>query len=597
MCGIYGYYSLAQHNLPAAVLAKMAVAIQHRGPDEHGCFTEQGVAIGNQRLSIIDVAHGHQPFISEDGNIAVVQNGEVYNHIELAAELKKQGSQFATNSDTEVILRLYERDGIDFIHKLNGMFAIAIYDKTIDKLFIIRDRVGIKPLYYYHKGEQLFFASEIKSILAADVERKINYQALDCYLAFNYVPPPLTMFENIQHIMPGHYVEISANSVVDKTWWDVRDIQVKQQINENDWIEEFNTTLEDAVKLRMRADVPFGAFLSGGVDSSSVVGLMSKVAKHPVKTFSIGFHDAKYDESPYALAAAKRFNTEHYNKIVDREMLNFWPEFIYYCDQPHGDVSFMPTYQVSKLAKQQVKMVLTGDGADELFAGYDKYLDYFTDIDSLNSTDRSLHNYLPSLSLFDLNTRGNLYNDQFKHNCSFAENYIQPLLASMQDFDTINQALLIDFIWLLPGNNLVKPDRMGMAVSLEARTPFLDHRMVNLAFSTPGKFKLQNGETKYLYKKAVAPLIGNELAYRKKQMFTVPIGDWFRTQLGSFAKDVLFNNNDFIAEVFNTNEIERMLNTHLSGTANYTRQIRALISLAYWYQQVFVPSDTSANTQ
>lgn len=587
MCGIFGYYDNNKHALDDKLLQKMGEAIQHRGPDGHGCYhdVENAVAVGNQRLAILDVEHGQQPFISDDKQIIVVQNGEIFNHVELAQELNNDGYQCHTHCDTEVILRLYERDGIAGVSKLNGMFAIAVYDKRSDELYLIRDRVGEKPLYYLAENESVLFASEIKSILQASGHRDLNPDALNQFLAFNYVPPPLTMFDGVQHVMPGHWMRISRQGIESHCWWNLSQVQTELH-DERDWIDRFNNILNDAVRIRLRSDVPFGAFLSGGVDSSSVVGLMSQHMEQPVKTFTIGFDDPKYDESSYAQEAADKFKTNHCMQKVEPNLINLWPMATYHCDQPHGDVSFLPTYKVASLAAEHVKMVLTGDGADELFAGYDKYKNFFTsDIENLSDHDFQFQ-YLKNISLFSNEERKKLFSQEFSGQISEFNSFevLRPLYEKCKNMDRINQALYIDMSLLLSGNNLVKPDRMGMAVSLENRAPFLDYRMMELAFSMPGKIKLHKGETKYIYKKAVAPLIGDGLAYRKKQMFTVPVGEWFKKELYDMCSDLLFSRRTQARKIFNYSYVQSLLEKHCSGAENNTREIRALMAVEIWFR-------------
>jgi asparagine synthase (glutamine-hydrolysing) len=350
-------------------------------------------------------------------------------------------------------------------------------------------------------------------------------------------------------------------------------------------VEEFLATLDDAVRIRLRSDVPFGAFLSGGVDSSTIVGLMARHVQRPIKTFCIGFEDPRFDESEFAQAAARRFNTDHTSERVEVQIQATWPKAIWHCDQPHGDASFMPTLRVSELAARHVKVVLTGDGGDELFAGYEKYRDFFArnDVESL-SADEFRRNYTSNISLFDAPRKADLYSENFRRavGTSTAEDVIAPLFAAGAHFDRISQALYIDTMQLLPGNNLVKPDRMGMACSIEARTPFLDYRMVDLAFRMPGTLKLRGDTTKYLYKRAVAPLIGEELAYRSKQMFTVPIGEWFRKDLYAMCRELLVTAPTIAARLFDVSAISTMLEAHRIGRANFTREIRALIAIEFW---------------
>jgi asparagine synthase (glutamine-hydrolysing) len=585
MCGIFGYFNRDGSDLSPDIAHQMGYALRHRGPDDSGMFRGSGVMLGNQRLSIIDVGGGHQPFVSDDGNIVVVQNGEIFNFIELAGEAARAGNECRTKSDTEVLLRLYELEGIDFIHRLNGMFAISIFDKRVGKMFLIRDRIGVKPLYVHDNGKCLTFASEIKSILKALHTRPgIDYESVHNFLTFNYVPAPKTIIEGVTHLMPGHFLEVSADGAVSRRWWDLSQVQPVHGRGEGDWIDEFNTILDDAVRIRMRSDVPFGAFLSGGVDSSTVVGLMERHQTSPVKTFCIGFDDPKFDESTFAQAAATRFGTEHVVEFVEPDMLDLWQMATYYCDQPHGDVSFLPTYKVSELAVRDVKVVLTGDGGDELFAGYDKYRDFFARDDLTDMNDEAFFkSYFDSISLFDHSTKLSLYAPDFRKRLSGSDSFevARPWLMQVPHQDRINQALFLDMQLLLSGNNLVKPDRMGMAVSLEARTPFLDYRMMDYAFRMPGDLKLKNGITKYLYKKAVTPLIGSELAYRKKQMFTVPVGDWFKTKLKGYCAGHLEHLLE-ASDMFDPTSVMQLLDDHVAGTRNNTREIRALIALDHW---------------
>lgn len=378
MCGIFGHYSFLDNTYDENYVRKMSSEAVHRGPDGTGIYYSPTVSLGNNRLAIIDIEGGNQPFYSSDQNIVVVQNGEIFNHVELQTELEKSGVHFNTSSDTEVILRLYEHRGLDGLKSLNGMFAISIYDRNKDEMYLFRDRVGEKPIYYRSSEEQFVYASEIKSILSVlkDDEVSVDFRSMDMYFAFNYIPQPHTIFKGIYHVKPGHFITVSRTGIQESKWWDI-DNEKESKPSEVDNIEEFNQILEDAVRIRLRADVDFGAFLSGGIDSSSVVGVMSRILSYPVRTYNIGFADKRFDESQYALLASTRFHTKHTFEIVEPNMLSSWPKALYHCDQPHGDISFLPTLRVAELASNDVKMVLTGDGADELFAGYDKYKEYF----------------------------------------------------------------------------------------------------------------------------------------------------------------------------------------------------------------------------
>jgi asparagine synthase (glutamine-hydrolysing) len=584
MCGIFGFHARSGSPLPERTFNEMGQKIIHRGPDDTGTFYSRSAGIGNQRLSIIDVEGGGQPFYSSDGNVVLVQNGEIYNHVELAQELAEGGVQCKTSSDTEVLLHLYQKHGIDFLSKLNGMFCIAIYDKNKDELILARDRVGVKPLFVHNTSDRLLFGSEIKSVLAAGVEAKLNEDALQMFLAYNYVPPPHTIFEGISHLSPGHYLVSNSRGVEVKQWWDLLDLAEEVERPEKEWADDLHNLLDDAVRLRMRADVPFGAFLSGGVDSGTVVGLMSRHSESPIQTYCIGFDDERFDESVYAKKVADMYGCNHRCEIVGPDMISLWPMATYHCDQPHGDVSFLPTYRVSKLAATHVKMVLTGDGGDELFAGYDKYKTYFGE-DVANLTEHAFFTtYCDNISLFSDEERGKL---MLNNTAALGVDVWQPvehILNRTSKMSRINQALLVDVLLLLPGNNLVKPDRMGMAVSLEARTPFLDYRLVELAFKMPGQLKLKDGVTKHILKKVSAPIIGEDLAYRKKQMFTVPVGEWFKDSMSDEVKDLLISPRAVDRKLFDQKYVRRLIEDHTSGKNNNTREIRALIAVELWHR-------------
>jgi len=594
MCGIFGHWSRARKDLPGEHLAAMARALHHRGPDDEGVWQPvgRGVALGNRRLSIIDLAGGHQPFVSDDGRIALVQNGEIFNYVELAAELRAQGVPLRTASDTEVLLRLYEREGIRFLRRLNGMFAIAIDDAREDALYLARDRIGVKPLYVAEAAGGLLFASEIKALLpvlrAQGHTPAIDLEAVHHYLSFNYVPPPWTIWQGIRHVMPGTWTRYTRAGSTTERWWDLS-LQREQDHDLAAWSEEFLTLLDDAVRLRLRSDVPWGAFLSGGVDSSTVVALMARHVREPVRTFCIGFADPRFDESVHAGEAARRFGCEHTSEVAELDMLDRWPRVLHHLDQPHGDASFMPTLRVSELAARHVKVVLTGDGGDELFAGYEKYADFFgrPGVHQLPASEFQ-RAYFDSISLFAAQQKHALYSPSTARAVAGVDSFeaaARPWFEQAGHFDRVNQALYLDMQLLLSGNNLVKPDRMGMAVSIEARTPFLDWRLMEFAFRTRGGAKLSAaGDKKHWYKRAVAPLIGQDLAYRKKQMFTVPVGEWFRGERGDWLAGVL-RGSELLRQLFRRERVEALLSAHRDGRANHTRELRALAALALWHQE------------
>jgi asparagine synthase (glutamine-hydrolysing) len=591
MCGIFGYWDRGKRALADEALAAMARSLVHRGPDDEGIHhdPQRGVAVGNRRLSIIDLAGGHQPFVSDDGRITVVQNGEIFNYVELADELRAQGVRLDTRSDTEVLLRLYEREGLAFVQRLNGMFAIAIDDAREDALYLVRDRIGVKPLYVAQQGERHLFGSELKALLQAlPTAPAIDLEAIHHYLSFNYIPAPWTVWQGIRHVMPGCWMKFTRRGVEQGRWWNLANQREVEQ-DFDAWAQEFLSILDDATRIRLRADVPWGAFLSGGVDSSTIVALMARHVRQPVRTFCIGFADPRFDESAYAAQAAQRFGCEHTSETAELNMLDRWPQVLYHLDQPHGDASFMPTLRVSELAAKHVKVVLTGDGGDELFAGYDKYAEFFARPDAFTQDDDSFRgSYFDAISLFTPSAKQALYRPAIAARLRGIDSFevaAKPWFEEAAHFDRINQALYLDMQLLLSGNNLVKPDRMGMAVSIEARTPFLDWRMMEFAFRAPGRTKLSaQGDKKHWYKRAVTPLIGEDLAYRRKQMFTVPVGEWFRNESHAWLRQLLAGSG-LLQELFAPAEVTRMLDQHRDGSANFTRELRALAAMALWDAQ------------
>jgi asparagine synthase (glutamine-hydrolysing) len=592
MCGIFGYWDRRRARLEPAALAAMAASLVHRGPDDEGVHHDaaRGVAVGNRRLSIIDLAGGHQPFVSDDGRIAVVQNGEIFNYVELAQELRAQGVRLKTGSDTEVILRLYEQEGIACLRRLNGMFAIAIDDAREDALYLVRDRIGVKPLYVHDDGARVLFGSEIKALLAAGLRPPVDVEAIHHYLSFNYIPAPWTIWSGVRHVMPGTWMKFTRAGVQVQRWWDLS-LQREREQPFDGWAEEFLAILDDATRIRLRADVPWGAFLSGGVDSSSIVALMARHVDRPVRTFCIGFADPRFDESAHAAEAARRFGCEHTMEIAELDMLDRWPQVLHHLDQPHGDASFMPTLRVSELAARHVKVVLTGDGGDELFGGYDKYADFFgrAGVQALGD-EAFARAYFEDISLFTTAGKQSLYRADVARRLDGIDSFTvaaRPWFEQAGHFDRINRALFLDTQLLLSGNNLVKPDRMGMAVSIEARTPFLDWRMMEFAFRSPGDTKLKDGDKKHWYKRAVVPLIGQDLAYRRKQMFTVPVGEWFRDRSHAWLRSVLASER--LRTFFESAPIEAMLQAHRAGTSNHTRELRALAALALWLDAAPLP--------
>lgn len=589
MCGIFGFFDRDRASLTHDQLVSMGERIAHRGPDGNGVFESPGVGIGNMRLAIIDLAGGLQPFISDDGKVALVQNGEIYNYIELRNELLDRGVTLKTRSDTEVLLWLYLLEGKEFVHKLNGMFVIAVADQRTDELLLVRDPLGVKPLYVCEQGSRLYFGSEIKSILDAGVPRRTDHEALHHFLTFGFVPPPFTMFAGIRHLMPGHMVTVSKSGSRAECWWDLS-TQQPREISQPEFDEKFLSLLDRSVQMRMRADVPFGAFLSGGLDSSTIVGLMQRHSTHPVRTFAIGFEDPRFDESEFSRQAAERFRTDHTLEFVGPEIVHQWARLVYHCDQPHSDVSFLPYNRLAQLAVKHVKMALTGDGGDELFGGYEKYTNFFEKHpDGGPNFARDYHDHI---SLFTESDKRTLYSPEMFAASQGLDtlDLTTALLDKVPHWDRRNQALWLDVALLLPGNNLVKPDRMGMAESLEARDPFLDKQLAEFAFTVSGEFKMKGNETRAAYKLAVRNLLGDALTYRPKRMFTVPIGEWFRDVLRPATHGLLKSEQFRSRGLFDPARVDQVLADHESGK-DQTRQIRQLMALELWHR-IFMDQST-----
>jgi asparagine synthase (glutamine-hydrolysing) len=601
MCGIFGAFSFARGPVPDGIARAMSANVAHRGPDADGFFGNDRVLLGNRRLAILDLTTAsNQPLFSDDGDIVVVQNGEIYNFVELKDELIGLGSRFDSHGDTEVLLRAYERWGPRFVERLNGMFAIAVYDARSDTLYLYRDRLGVKPLYLAGTPDdgRVWFASEIKSILSNGVGYAPDAQSLAQYFALNYIPAPRTAFAGIRHLPPASMARIDARGIEISRYWDLASVAPEPDMSEGDAQAGLLTLLDDATRIRMRSDAPFGAFLSGGLDSSSVTGFMSMYRSSAIRTFSIGFNDPRFDETAAARAASRRFGTLHTTKVMEPDAIALWPQMIWHCDQPHGDVSFMPMLQVSELAARDVKMVLTGDGGDELIAGYEKYFALlpggiadttregweaaFVRSSGLLLGDQP--NYLLAGDVRDAFLGGNPYAP------------LEQAIAAADGQDPINRVLHAETVTLLPGNNLVKPDRMAMAKSLEVRSPFLDYRMAEFAFRVPGSLKLRPGETKWIFKRAVAPLLGDELTYRRKQMFTVPIGEWMRQALAGFCREMLLDGRLADRGIVAIAAVETLLAEHVAGTQNHTRVLRALIALEIWFR-LFIDNDSDLLAQ
>jgi asparagine synthase (glutamine-hydrolysing) len=623
MCGIAGYIDRwrtdggAPGEARQALLQSMCDIIRHRGPDDEGFSLAPGVALGMRRLSIIDLAGGHQPISGEDGSVTIVFNGEIYNFLELKSELEAAGHTFTTNSDTETIVHGYEEFGPACLNKLRGMFALAIWDGRKEQLLLARDRVGKKPLYYtITRNNVLVFGSELKSLLEhPDVERQINYEALDAYLTLGYVPDPLSIFQAIKKLPPGHYLTFDQHGVKVAEYWDFK-FATGQERSESDYLDELLHLLDESVRIRLVSDVPLGAFLSGGVDSSTVVGLMARNMDQPVKTFSIGFHEDSYNELEFARLTAKKFGTDHHEFIVTPEICDIVDELVWHFDEPFADSSAIPTYMVSKLAREFVTVILSGDGGDELFAGYTRYAidqqrSAFANVPgvirkglmrplsaslphgargrnfiyniSLDPIDR----YLDSVSIFTRLNKKSLYTSQFREQLTgnSVADLFAGLAAKVNTGSPVDPLLYIDSKTYLPGDIMTKVDRMSMAVSLEARAPLLDHKLIDFVTTIPAHLKLKGSETKHIMKRAVSGLVPDEILYRPKQGFGVPVQEWINQQLKQRMVDTLRDPRTRQRGYVDTKYLDVLLDEHWRGRRDHSSQLWSLLMLELWHRE------------
>lgn len=622
MCGIAGFTQFNTGPGTIETLLSMGNRIQHRGPDAHGEYLDGPVGLCHRRLSIIDLsAAGNQPMFSPDRNLVIVFNGEIYNFQELRAELIEQGHSFTTKTDTEVILALYERYGANCVSLLNGMFAFAIWNKQQKTLFLARDRLGKKPLYYYAANNDIVFGSEIKAIFQyPGIPKSIREDALYDFFTYQYVPDPKTIFNNIHKLAPGHWMLVNTSGIKTKQYWDVSFNSTTQKC-EAECIDELRSTLDECVKQRMVSDVPLGAFLSGGVDSSAVVGLMAKNQSDPVTTCSIGFDSKKFDEVQYAQVVANLFKTSHHELTVKEKVSDHIEPIAAYFDEPFADPSLVPTYFVSKVAREKVTVALAGDGGDENFAGYHKYV-----VDQTENKLRSLfpnsfrksvfpmlaqmlshgnHSilrkgstllntlsvspsygfYLTNAFLSDALWKG-LAQDSLKSSLdSYHPSEVTEYHYHNADTDDhLSKILYADIKTYLPGDILVKVDRMSMANSLEVRAPLLDYRMLEFSARLPSKLKLNGQEKKYILKKSFEDMLPHDILYRKKMGFSVPLADWFRKDIREFAQTTLFRSNSGISNYFQTNALKSIWEAHAEGKRNYSSELWSFLMFEIWWK-------------
>ena len=623
MCGIAGFVD-ADRNLtqsPSRVEAefslvhKMCEVIRHRGPDDEGIHAAPGVGLGMRRLSIIDLAGGRQPIHNETRTVWVVFNGEIYNYQQLRSELESLGHQFYTSSDTETIVHAYEQWGEDAFRRLRGMFGIALWDAPKRILLLARDRAGQKPLHYTQRGSRLFFGSEIKSLLAAGaVEPKLDLAALDHYLAFLYTPRDASIFEGVHKLPPGHYLRWQDGRIDVRQYWQIAAEETFTG-SEADAIAALGSVLQDSVTSHMVSDVPLGAFLSGGVDSSAVVGMMARASSRPVKTFSIGFDDPAFDELEHARTVARHFGTDHHEFVVKPDGLTILGDLIGHFDEPFADSSAIPTWYVSEIARRHVTVVLSGDGGDELFGGYDRYLPHprVAQFDRLpvpglktaarlawpllphgargknflrHVSQDAAARYLDSMTLFPADERAALYAAGARQ--ALASGAEARLAGHFQRFERLphdSRMMRFDFETYLPEDVLTKVDRMSMAHSIETRVPLLDNDVIDFAATLPSRFKIFEGRRKHILKETLRPLLPAGILDRRKQGFGIPLGNWFRGGLTGLFSDVLESPRAKQRGYFEPAFVQRLLREHLAGQRDHTLRLWQLLVFELWHRE------------
>ena len=634
MCGITGaVWTSAEKAIDAEQLARMTDILRHRGPDDSGTYVSQhradhaggrmpGVALGFRRLSIIDLECASQPLSNEDGTIWVVFNGEIYNFASLRHRLEGAGHVFKTQGDGETIVHLYEDIGVNCFTHLNGMFAIAIWDARQGQLVLGRDRLGQKPLVYRREADRLLFASELKSLLQVrGLPREIDPTAIDHYLTYQYVPHPLTIFRGIQKLPPGHYAVYRGENLEVVPYWNP-DFNAVWSGTEEQAVEQFRSTMESSVQLRMQSDVPLGAFLSGGVDSSMIVAIMQKLASQPIRTFSIGFPVREYDETHYARQVAQHLQTDHREFQVTPDGLEILPQLVWHYDEPFADSSAIPTWYVSQLTREHVTVSLTGDGGDELFVGYPRYravalgnqldrlgpLRHFfaasfwqsipssarqkSKIRQLKRFSEGLglapgRRYLDWISIFNQTRRAMLYTDDFTRQLSDQDpfQFFESALEKVARRDPITAISLADLQTYLPCDLMTKVDIASMAHSLECRQPFLDVRVVELAASFPLKWKFRRGKGKRMMRRAFGHLLPDSIWARPKMGFGVPLDHWFRNELRDMTHDVLLGETARQRGLFRAENVSELIQQHEDSTFDHAYRLWALLFLELWMRQ------------
>lgn len=621
MCGIAGklYFDKSKNADPEAI-KRMTDKIAHRGPDDEGIFTQGCVGLGNRRLAIIDTSPaGHMPMSDIEGKIWITFNGEIYNFLQLRAELEKGGVQFRSRTDTEVILALYRKHGFDCIKYLNGMFAFAIWDSERELLFLARDRIGKKPLKYYHDDHVFIFCSELKGILEnPEVKKEVDWPAIDEYLTYNYVPHPKTGFKSIWKLPPASYMVVQNGKAEVTQYWNI-DFTHKLDHSESEWETIMEEKLRESVELRLVSDVPLGAHLSGGIDSGMIVALMAEATREPVKTFSIGFKEKAYDELPYARAIAKRYGTQHHEFVMKPISVSQQVAALaYHYEEPYADSSALPSWYLAEMTRKHVTVALNGDGGDENFAGYMRYegVRLFSKLrrlplQSVRPVLEQLNHFGYRLTRYKLFQRGSsfmrsysksaldfylgivdhfgaqekdlIYSPEFRQKVigSRWHSFLETAFIETQADRLIDKFLGTDLRSSLPDDLLVKTDMASMAHSLEVRSPFLDYEFIELAAKMPFRLKIRSGHRKYLLKRIASRRLPRECIERPKQYFSIPLDHWFREELYGYLESELFD-EQFLKIGFEKEGIRRLLEEHVQGKQNHDSRLWSLLMLKSW---------------
>jgi len=623
MCGITGIVRTDEAPIDRHLLEQMNQAIRHRGPDEDGFYLHDGVGLAIRRLAIIDLKTGQQPIHNRDRTRWLVFNGEIYNYRDLREKLEKLGHQFYTNSDTEAVIAAYDQYGTDCPKHLRGMFAFAIWDEREKSLFLARDRVGKKPLLYAQTPNQLLFASEFSAlVLHPDVSRDVDYEAIHHYLSFICVPAPLTAYRSIRKLEPAHWLLWRNGEIKTERYWQL-DFSNKVSLNETEAGERAIELLREAVRIRLMSEVPLGAFLSGGIDSSAVVALMAQESSERVKTFSIGFEEQDFSELHHARRVAEYVGADHHEFVVRPDAMEVLPMLVEHYGEPFADSSAIPSYYVSRETRRYVTVALNGDGGDECFAGYERYAAmnlaqsyaalpgvlrdgvignaaralpaFQSRANPLSKAQRfvaaaslsPIERYLRWISAFDENAKLNLYSDSFRQETArfSTAGIIAPWFAKANGSGIVDAALLTDTMTYLPNDLLVKMDIASMSVSLEARSPFLDHVLMEFAASLPEKLKLRRLTTKYLLKQVLKKLVPAENLTRRKMGFGVPIGYWFRGVMQPFLRETLLSDKALARGLFQPEQVRRIVDEHVEQKADHSHRLWSLLMLELWFER------------